>query len=141
VAFATKVLVLSGFRITEFLGLKPGNIRGDWVHLDPGTTKNDEGRSVYIGDLSGELSARVRSGLPSYTRIAKALSESSAALAIRPKVTPHVLRHTTATRLTTKGVSLATVGKLMGHRSLNTTIKYAHIEDQALVAAVKLLMD
>jgi site-specific recombinase XerD len=46
---------------------------------------------------------------------------------------------TTATMLTTKDVSLATVGKILGHKSLVTTQKYAHVEDKALVAAAKIL--
>jgi len=41
--------------------------------------------------------------------------------------------------LTTKGVSLATVGKILGHKSLSTTLKYSHTEDQALIAAAKLI--
>jgi site-specific recombinase XerD len=128
-----------GFRISEFLGLARGDIRDDWVILHEGTTKNNQGRTVFVGDLSAELSTRVASGLPPYQRIAKGLSLASAALHIKPKVTPHVLRHSCATMLTTKGVSLATVGKILGHRSLQTTLKYSHTEDQALVAAAKLL--
>jgi site-specific recombinase XerD len=139
VAFATRTLLLTGFRISEFLGLARGDIRDGWVTLHEGTTKNDQGRTVFVGDLSTALIARVSSGLPSYQRIAKGLSLASDALSIKPKVTPHVLRHSCATMLTTKGTPLSTVGKLLGHRSLVTTQKYAHSEDQALIAAAKLL--
>ena len=139
VAFATEILLVTGFRISEFLGLKRGDIRDGWVILHPGQTKNNQGREVYVGDLAAALKAKIISGLPSYTRITKGLSEASNALGISPKVTPHVLRHTTATRLTTAGVSLATVGKILGHKSLVTTQKYAHVENQALIAASKLL--
>jgi len=137
VAFATQVLLLTGFRISEFLGLKQDNFRGDWVILYEGTTKNNEKRTVYLGDLSVKLSARVAAGLPAYGRIVEGLSQASASLFIKPKVTPHVLRHSCATMLTTNGVSLATVGKLLGHKSLSTTLKYAHTEDQALIDAAK----
>ena len=94
---------------------------------------------MYVGDIAVELSARVASGLPSYVRIVEGLSQASSALSIRPKITPHVLRHSCATMLTTKGVSLATVGKILGHKSLSTTLKYSHTEDQALIAAAKLI--
>jgi integrase len=139
VAFATKILLLSGFRISEFLGLKRGDVRDGWVQLHEGHTKNNEGRRVFVGDQAAPLSAAIAQGLPSYRRISRGLSLASAALRIEPKVTAHTLRHSCATVLTTKGVSLATVGKMLGHKSLTTTLKYSHTEDQALIAAAKLL--
>jgi len=105
VAFAIRVLLFTGFRISEFLGLAKDNFRGDWVHLHEGSTKNNEKRTVYVGDIAVELSARVASGLPSYVRIVEGLSQASSALSIGPKITPHFLRHSCATMLTTKGVS------------------------------------
>jgi hypothetical protein len=36
VAFATKILLLSGFRISEYLGLKRGDVRDGWVQLHEG---------------------------------------------------------------------------------------------------------
>jgi len=139
VAFATRVLLVTGFRIGEYLTLRQDNIRGEWVHLHEGETKNDDKRTVFIGDIAPELSVRVKAGLPTYQRIAKGLSMASAALHIEPKVTPHVLRHSCATTLTTGGVSLATVGRVLGHKSLSTTMRYAHTEDQALIDAAKRL--
>jgi site-specific recombinase XerD len=64
---------------------------------------------------------------------------ASSALRIESPVTPHILRHTTATMLTTGGVSLATVGRVLGHKSLSITMRYAHTEDQALIDAAKRL--
>jgi len=139
VAFSTRVLLATGFRISEFRNLKKDNLRGEWVDLFEGTTKNDAKRSVFVGDLSEELRAFVKAGLPTYQRIAKGLSAASAALKIEPPATPHTLRHSTATTMTTAGVSLATVGKVLGHKSLSTTLRYAHVEDQALIDAAKRL--
>lgn len=43
--------------------------------------------------------------------------------------TPHALRHTYASRLVTAGVSLPRVQKLLGHVSIVTTERYAHLID------------
>ena len=51
------------------------------------------------------------------------------------KVTPHILRHTFATRALRSGVDIATLSSLMGHETLTTTARYLH-PDKASVAAM-----
>jgi len=51
----------------------------------------------------------------------------------------HDLRHTFASRLVMEGVDLSTVQKLLGHRSIVTTMRYAHLAPTHLQAAVERL--
>ena len=51
----------------------------------------------------------------------------------------HDLRHTFATRLVLAGVDLATVSKLLGHSSIQMTMRYAHPTPEALKSAVSKL--
>jgi integrase len=51
----------------------------------------------------------------------------------------HDLRHTCASRLVQAGVPLYTVGKLLGHRTLAMTARYAHLADDGLDAIADLL--
>ena len=44
-----------------------------------------------------------------------------------PEYTWHCNRHTFASRLVMKGVDLRTVGELLGHRSFQMTMRYAHL--------------
>ena len=48
------------------------------------------------------------------------------------KVTPHILRHTLATRLINQGMPIASLQKLLGHKHLSTTQIYAQIYDETL---------
>lgn len=44
-----------------------------------------------------------------------------------PAFVPHMLRHTCATRLVLGGVDLPRVMKWMGHKNIQTTMRYAHL--------------
>jgi hypothetical protein len=48
----------------------------------------------------------------------------------------HACRHTRATRLVELRVNLAVIQKWMGHKSIQTTMRYAHVSDDALLAAL-----
>lgn len=51
-------------------------------------------------------------------------------------ITWHTLRHTFASRLTRSGVDLVTVKELLGHATINTTMRYAHSNHEAKARAV-----
>jgi integrase len=57
-----------------------------------------------------------------------------------PRLTPHGLRHATATRLVAKGVPMRHVAEQLGHRNPSLTERtYAHVSPQALAEHVRLL--
>jgi integrase len=60
------------------------------------------------------------------------LKEICTLAGITKKVTFHTARHTTATYLLYKGVSITTVQKILGHRNLATTQIYGHIMDSTI---------
>jgi integrase len=53
----------------------------------------------------------------------------------RPTIRIHDLRHNFASHLASNGVTLQVVGKLLGHTMAQTTMRYAHLQDEALRAA------
>lgn len=46
-----------------------------------------------------------------------------------PEFRLHALRHTCASRLASQGVSLQEIGSWLGHKTLSTTMRYAHLLD------------
>jgi hypothetical protein len=59
--------------------------------------------------------------------LAHRLRRWGAACAVQ--VSPHRLRHTFATRLLNGGMPLDTIRRLLGHRTLSMTQRYAHLHD------------
>jgi integrase len=51
-------------------------------------------------------------------------------------VTPHTLRHTAITKLVEAGVDLPTVQRISGHKTLTMVLRYAHVRDQHIDAAI-----
>lgn len=49
---------------------------------------------------------------------------------IQRHVTPHVLRHTTATMALKSGMPIADISKLLGHEKVDTTMIYAHVSTE-----------
>jgi site-specific recombinase XerD len=51
----------------------------------------------------------------------------------------HVLRHTFASHLVMRGVPLKAIQELLGHASIEMTMRYAHLAPDVAREAVKLL--
>ncbi len=51
----------------------------------------------------------------------------------------HTLRHSFASRLAQKGVSLFVIKELLGHEDIKTTQIYSHLQTKNLAEAVSLL--
>ena len=52
------------------------------------------------------------------------------------RITPHAMRHTGITRLVQNGVDLATVRRISGHKTLSMVLKYTHVSDAHVDAAI-----
>jgi len=68
--------------------------------------------------------------------IQKVFKGAKESAAITKKATVHTLRHCFATHLMENGVDLLTIKKLMGHRSIQTTLRYVHVRQEHIRAVV-----
>ena len=86
-------------------------------------------KSEYVFTYQG---TRIRTGIDASLR--KVVKEAG----LR-NVTLHTLRHTFASQLVMAGVPLREVQELMGHKSFETTLQYAHLsEDHVKKQVLKL---
>jgi integrase len=140
-AKAIEFALLSGARRGEVLGARWGDLdlqHGVWTKPS-GSTKSGKLHRVPLSKEAAALLA----GLP--TRAAEAGPFTALGLpqlkrrwgAIRAEaglegVRLHDLRHSFASILATSGVSLQVIGAMLGHSTPAVTMRYAHLQDEAL---------
>ncbi len=156
-----KTAFLTGFRLGELV-----NMKWSWVNLDESQitticsdgffTKSKEERTIPINEeLLNDLKSiypkilsikrnnyvfSIRSG----AKLKEDFVSKQFKIAIRradlnDKIHFHTLRHSYASALVQKGVSLKVIQELLGHEQFTTTEKYAHLQQQTLKDAVNLL--
>lgn len=131
---------VTGLRIGEQLGIQ-------WLDRQDGILwvragKTEKGRWIPLHpDAAAILDARKRLALPfprTYRQVAGPFTRALGRLGIKGACW-HCWRHTFASRLVARGVSLYHVSRLLGHSTLSMTSRYAHLAMDDLVSAVNLL--
>jgi integrase len=134
-AIVVRVLTITGMRLGELLGLELSQVEEDWIRL--WKTKTNRPRSVPIpADIAQQLRQLIERGLPTGPQIRKGLRGALKACGVNSNITPHSLRHTTATRLIKSGVNVLVAQRYLGHNSIKTTQRYVHIEDSDISDAM-----
>jgi integrase/recombinase XerC len=95
----------------------------------PNATTNP---ALFLSDRGLRLSARAVEDL---------VGKYAKLVGIDKHVTPHVLRHSTATALIRAGNGIAVVADVLGHASLDTTRHYVHLVGEQVHAAVASLAE
>jgi integrase/recombinase XerD len=141
------VLAFCGLRVSELSHLMVEDLEFERNVLHVRSGKGDKDREVVLEDrtrtaidryltdrtLAGESTPRLFPvGPVTVERIVRRAAQNAG---IPRRVTPHMLRHTLATALLSRGCDIRYIQKLLGHASVATTQIYTHVDTQALQTA------
>jgi integrase/recombinase XerC len=145
-----EVLYGCGLRVSECVGLDLADLDGELVRVRAG--KGGKDRLVPLGDKARAavdrwLPERLalhpvddalfvnRRGRRLTARSIRRFLDAHARAAALPETHPHALRHSYATHLLSSGADLRAIQELLGHASLKTTARYAHVDFEYLARA------
>lgn len=132
-----EILIHTGMRRSELLGMKRNQIDGNYARL--WVTKTGKARSVPLSDRAKEL---IDQWVPfdigiSRIRVEWRKARKAMGLTEDRDFVLHMLRHTTATRMLDTTENIVAVQRMLGHSRLETTMRYAHLSDESLLDAVR----
>lgn len=138
------VLGFAGLRVGELCHLEREDVEFERNILHVRSGKGDKDREVVLEDrtraaLDRYLTERTLAGDSNHrlfpvgpVTVERVVRRAAQAAGIPRRVTPHMLRHTLATALLSRGCDIRYIQKLLGHASVATTQIYTHVDTQAL---------
>lgn len=138
------LLILTGARRGEIAKAKWSDLHGNRLVLgEHKTDHTGDERYIYLPPAAMEVLERLprTSGTITGILTPQKLWERIRIEADCPDLRMHDLRHSFASAAIAAGLSLAQIGELLGHRSTQTTKRYAHLVEEAATAAAGLAAD
>ena len=141
-----RLLLLTGCRMNEIDGLQWREVKADALELSDSKTGP---RRVFLNSQARAILDRQRRVdspyvFPSPLDASRPRSRKSVSLwyLVRKRagiedVRLHDLRHTFASHAVMQGVPLPTVARLLGHRQVRMTLRYAHVHDAEVETAAE----
>lgn len=117
------IAVYTGLRQSQVLSLTPENLIGGSIRL----ADSKAGMPLAIPVVDALKPFLKALPLTLHKRTYYADFEKGRERIGKPKLRYHDLRHTTASLMIQSGVPLYTVGEILGHKSVQTTKRYAHL--------------
>ncbi|PKM47632.1 MAG: tyrosine recombinase XerD [Firmicutes bacterium HGW-Firmicutes-8] len=149
-----EVLYSSGLRVSELVGLDPGDIdlslgyarvmgKGSKERIVPVGSYAIKALTMYLAGgrpaLGGKRDAKPlflnkNGGRLTARSVRNIVDKYVKQISIQRKVSPHTLRHSFATHLLDGGADLRSVQELLGHVKMSTTQIYTHVSKERLLS-------
>ncbi|HZV24835.1 MAG TPA: tyrosine-type recombinase/integrase, partial [Acidothermaceae bacterium] len=144
-----EVLIRTGLRVSELIGLQADAVVqigvGHWLHVPVGKLRDDRYLPLHphLVDLIGDYRTRHVSatnslllprenGKPMDRHCVTRYLNKAATDAGIGHVHPHQMRHTLATQAINRGMSLEAIAAMLGHHSMDMTLRYAKIANRTV---------
>jgi site-specific recombinase XerD len=142
VRVVVEVLLRTGLRVGEFTALAADAVvligAGHWLHVPIGKLHDDrylplhphlvtliaDYRATHVRPDNPLLLPRENGTALDRHTITRMINRAGRAAGL-PHIHPHQLRHTLATQAINRGMTLEAIAALLGHRSLDMTLRYA----------------
>ena len=144
-----EVLLRTGLRVSEFTSLHADAVvqigAGPWLHVPVGKLREDRYLPLHphlVALIDDYRTAHVpvehplllprENGRPLDRHTVTRFLNKAGAAAGLPHIHPHQLRHTLATQAINRGMSLEAIAAMLGHRSMDMTLRYAKIANRTV---------
>jgi site-specific recombinase XerD len=149
VRVTVEMLLRTGLRVSEYTGLPAGAVvligAGPWLRVPVGKLREDrylplhpqlltlidQYRARYVSPDHPLLLPRENGRALDRHTVTRMINRAGAVAGL-PHIHPHQLRHTLATQAINRGMSLEAIAALLGHRSLDMTLRYAKIASRTV---------
>ena len=149
VRVAVEVLLRTGLRVSEFTSLRADAVvligAGPWLHVPVGKLREDrylplhphlvtlidDYRNTHVPPEHPLLLPRENGRALDRHTVTRFINKAGAAAGLS-HIHPHQLRHTLATQAINRGMSLEAIAAMLGHRSLDMTLRYAKIANRTV---------
>ncbi len=149
VRVTVEVLLRTGLRVSEYTALRSDAVvhigAGPWLHVPVGKLREDRYLPLHpqLVTLIDDYRTRFvtadhplllprENGRPLDRHTVTRFLNKAGAAAGLPHLHPHQLRHTLATQAINRGMSLEAIAAMLGHRSLDMTLRYAKIANRTV---------
>ena len=149
VRVVVEVLLRTGLRVSELTDLPADAVvligAGPWLHVPVGklgqdrylplhpqlVTLIDQYRNAYVPPDHRLLLPRENGRPLNRHAVTRYINKAGTAAGL-PRYHPHQLRHTLATQAINRGMSLEAIAAMLGHKSLDMTLRYAKIANRTV---------
>jgi integrase len=147
VADLVEVLLSTGLRLGELLALKYDDVNFETNLISIWINKGERPRSIPMTSTARSILERRKAGNPDKPFAISSFQAENAWKWVRKQMglekdrefVLHHLRHSFASRLAGKDISLYVIKELLGHSTIQVTEKYAHLAPGKLAEAVLVL--
>ena len=149
VRVTVEVLLRTGLRVSEFTSLRCDAVvqigAAPWLHVPVGklhddrylplhpqlVTLIDEYRAKFVPPDHPLLTPRPNGTALDRHAVTRMINRAGKASGL-PHIHPHQLRHTLATQAINRGMSLEAIAAMLGHHSMDMTLRYAKIANRTV---------